>query len=98
MKSLVDANAIIQIQLYDEQHDKWEVKQMTVDEYLCTYAEMSLVIYEIPHRISCSERSPKNDEIEWSVFKTFGYSYILDDDNALAWMPLLEPYKEAEHD
>jgi hypothetical protein len=65
MKRLIDADAVIQVQLYSEQNETWEVKEMTVEDYLCTYAEMPQVIDAEPVRhgkwtvtpiyIKCSE-------------------------------------------
>ena len=38
----------------------------------------------------------EDGEIEWRVFETLGYSYTLDDDEVVAWMPLPKPYTESE--
>ena len=47
---LIDADAIIEVQMYDEMYEEWSVKTMTVDDYLADAADLPPTIIEAEER------------------------------------------------
>ncbi len=37
---LIDADAVIEVQMYDEEQDNFYIEKMTVKDYICQYSEM----------------------------------------------------------
>ena len=41
---LIDADALIEVQMYDEEHEEWSVVTMTVEECLARFADVPTII------------------------------------------------------
>lgn len=46
MSRLIDLDAAIEVQMYDEEHETWSLKKMTVEDYLSYASEMPPIIEE----------------------------------------------------
>ena len=40
MTRLIDADALIEVQMYDEEKEEFYTEKMTVEDYICRYSEM----------------------------------------------------------
>ena len=61
MTRYIDADAVIDVQMYDEEKEDFYTEKMTVEDFICKYSEMPSIIDE-PHWIPCSERLPSDDK------------------------------------
>lgn len=47
---LIDADALIEVQIYDEEHEEWSVETMTVEDCLARFADTPTIIeMDRPH-------------------------------------------------
>ena len=142
--TLIDGDRIITAQLYDDEHEEFTEKKMSIIDYINAYTDEGVTEADVVEQIKwipCNERLPEfgvkvlayvknkdpegrfnNDGVytaelkdkvpmhdpegkkniwgipgydsEWTVW---AWSYFTEP-NVLAWMPLPEPYQEADHD
>ena len=60
MQRLIDVDAVIEVQMYDEEHEDFYTEKMTVEDFICRYSEMPSIIDAIPIEwILSNERMPK---------------------------------------
>ena len=48
MQRLIDVDAVIEVQMYDEEHEDFYTEKMTVEDFICRYSEMPSIIDAIP--------------------------------------------------
>ena len=76
---LIDADVLIEVQMYDEEKEEFYTEKMTVEDYICRYSEMPRTVDAVPVKhgkwIPCAKNGLilteqlRREGISWYGFK-----------------------------
>lgn len=99
--TLIDGDRIVTVQIYDDEHEEYTEKKMSVIDFIDTYTDEGVTetdVVEQARWIPVSERLPEEEGLYLVYTEEQPFVCSFEDgeffiDEVLAWMPLPEPYK-----
>lgn len=99
--TLIDGDRIVTVQIYDDEHEEYTEKKMSVIDFIDTYTDEGVTetdVVEQARWIPVSKRLPEEEGLYLVYTEEQPFVCSFEDgeffiDEVLAWMPLPEPYK-----
>ena len=99
--TLIDGDRIVTVQIYDDEHEEYTEKKMSVIDFIDTYTDEGVTetdVVEQARWIPVSERLPEDDGLYLVYTEEQPFVCPFEDgeffiDEVIAWMPLPQPYK-----